>query len=403
MIFLLGNDFLPHLVTLGDLDESIETMMRMYAMTGKSLTKDGDIDWPGLSSYLQAMSLEEPRLLELESIRDVKHPSRMMTLATQRTEIKGEKIDVNHRFDKDVFRSAWYENAFLPKGNRDVLAKLLPGYKFGSSNNKIVNMVKSYLVGIAWVYRYYAQGKNFVNNDYVYRYHYAPLLSDIAFVASKVGTTFQVEDYEFNPEAVEVNPVHQLLSVLPLKSKSLLPFEVEHLTKRDSPIADYFPASEAIERDGMNTDWQGILLINFVDMNRILEAVENTSVFSEERIREFSPTYNIVLKRDPTVSSLDERTRKFRDYLSKESKDNRGNKRYEPRQRQSYSGRGRGRGSQGNPNQSKGRGRGQSGRGRGFQGSQAQTKGRGVQVHKDIPPLPVFKGPKPLPVQRFEL
>jgi 5'-3' exoribonuclease 1 len=65
MIFLLGNDFLPHLVSMGDLDEGIETMIRTYKMNNKSLTNSDDLDWQGLTGYLKALAKEEPRLLEL--------------------------------------------------------------------------------------------------------------------------------------------------------------------------------------------------------------------------------------------------------------------------------------------------------------------------------------------------
>jgi len=328
MIFLLGNDFLPHLVSLADLDESIETMMRIYKMTGVNLTKEKDIDWANMSKYLVALSLEEPRLLELESMRDVKYPSRMMQRATIKTSSIGMgKNDVTvknmNKFDLSIFRGAWYENVFQLKAKNTVFQKLLPQMNFGATNNKIVEMVKSYLTGISWVFRYYSLGMEFVNNDYVYRYHYAPLLSDIAAVSSQFSPP--LNSYDYNSEALEINPVHQLLAVLPLKSKNLLPQEVLHLTNSDSIIADYFPQSQIIERDGMNTDWQGVVLINFVDMNRIINAVNKTTIFSQQRINEFSPVNNIILQKDPALEELDEKARKFRQYTSQESSKGRGN------------------------------------------------------------------------------
>lgn len=424
MIFLLGNDFLPHLVALADLDESIETMMRTYKMNGSPLTKDKEIDWDGLSSYLKALAGEEHRLLELESIRDVKHPSRMMNLATERNEKISSKIQITSNFKPDIFRAAWYENAFQLKAKNNVFKKLLPEQNFGTSNNKIVDLAKMFLTGIAWVYRYYSSGKDFVNNDYLYTSHYGPLLSDMALVADMIGKKFEIkkESYHFNPNAIEINPVHQLLSVLPLKSKDLLPFEVAHLTKNDSIIADYFPEEEIIERDGMNTDWQGVILINFVDMDRIVHAVETTAVFTEERIKEFSPTYNIILKRD---SSKDDKTKNFREFLSRESR-GRGyqgktqGRGYSQRS-QGYQGKTQDRGysqkSQGYSQKSQGyqgKTQGYSHRSQGYQG---KTQGRGYSQKqnnkKEIPPLPNFptessnfpnfNKKKPLEVKKFEL
>ena len=399
MIYLIGNDFLPHLPALNDMDEAIETLMRTYNMNGTSLTKESnqgkegerEIDWSGLSSYLTALADEESRLLELESIKDVKHPSRMIIAATTKTEtMKGNQVVRKSRFNPDIYRGVWYENALGlqgPKAN-DIFSKLVPGYNFGPTTGKIVEMVKSYLTGVSWVYRYYSSGKDFVNNDYVYRDNHSPLLSDIALVSKQFVP--KKEDYEFNQHALEINPVHQLLSVLPPQSKDLLPVEVRHLSNPNSLIADYFPIDEILERDGFNTDWQGILLINFVNMNRIMDAVAQTSVFTPERIDEFSPVHNIVLIKDPQVVALEEKNRKFKQYLDS-SKPQRG--------------RGRGRGQYKQTQRSQGRGyQQQKGRGRGRGEKQTQRR-QPRQQQKKEEPLPKFPSPhkKMVKVQKFEL
>jgi 5'-3' exonuclease len=323
MIFLIGNDFLPHLPTLGDMEEAIETMIRIYKMTNVALTqnhthtKGTEIHWEGLSTYLSALALEEPRLLEMESEREVMFPSSMMEAATRKEQVKsGVEIKKTSSFDVNIFRGAWYNNAFELKGPKanEIFAKLVPGYTFGPTNAKIVELVKNYLIGIAWVYRYYNLGTSAVNEEYVYRYLYAPLISDIA--ATSKQFVVKAETYEFNVNALEINPVHQLLYVLPLTSKDLLPVEVQHLMNSDSLIGDYFPETELLDRQGYNTLWQGTLLINFVNMKRILDAVERTSVFTEERIREFSPVLTVVLVKDKATLEMDERTRKLKSYLS---------------------------------------------------------------------------------------
>ena len=431
VIFLLGNDFLPHIVSLANLDEGIESMMSSYKKAGVSLTKgasssDWDIDWAGMAKFLEILSLEENRLLEMESVRDVKHPSRMMNIATNKSASIGmSKTDVNvgraSKFDSALFRAAWYDNAFNLKTKKDVFAKLMPGAHFGSSNVKIVNMIKEYLIGIAWVFRYYALGMEFVNNDYVYRNHYAPLISDIALVAKKVEV--DKESYYFNPTALEINPVHQLLAILPLQAKDLLPQEVLHLCRSDSIIGDYFPLSVVIERDGMNTDWQGTVLVNFVDMSRIIDAVNRTSVFTQSRIDEFSPVNNVVLQKDVEVVEMRGKNERFRDFLKKETSSGRGRGRGRGdfqggkeggrgdsgyRSSREVSGRGytggRGRGSGGRGYTG---GRGSGGRGN-REGGSERTGGRGYKQSPSPPDqtqtsvLPP-KTYKPLPVQRFEI
>ncbi|GAI96840.1 unnamed protein product, partial [marine sediment metagenome] len=131
------------------------------------------------------------------------------------------------------------------------------------------------------------------------------------------------------------------------------------------------------------------LLINFVDMDRIIHAVETTSVFTEERIQEFSSTYNIIFKRDV---NMDDKNRKFREFLNRESQ-GRGRayqKGYS--QNNKYQGRGRGRGQR----------QGYSGKSQGSQVRQA-PKVRHENKSQSIPPLPNFPQKQAIQVKRFEL
>ena len=441
MIYLIGNDFLPHLPTLNEMEEAIETMIRIYKMTGVSLTNGVDIDWTGFSKFLSALALEEPRLLELESIKEVKYPSKMMEMATQKSQTVGTGVPMGgiqrtSRFDPLIFRGAWYGNAFDLRKNQDVFSKLMPDYKFGATNAKIVEMVKLYLTGISWVFRYYNLGNKAINDEYVFRYLYAPLISDIAMVAKQF--IVNKEDYEFNENALDINPVHQLLAVLPLKSRDILPIEVKHLMDKESPIADLYPESAILDRSGYNTDWQGTLLINFADMKRIINAVEQTCIFTPDRIKEFSPVLTVVLIRDPSTIEMDERTRKFKSYLTTNTS-GRGRGRGRGSSTQSYSGRGTtsrgyesqsysGRGTAPREYQPSGRGRGR-GRGQrtesqgyGSQGYQKQYTPR-EQKEEKLPTIPasvkyspsifvptsapvpvtISKSKVAMPIQKFEL
>ena len=368
MIFTIGNDFLPHMPALEDLEEAISTLTDVYKQTGRSLTSDGDLDWEGLNHYLKNLALEEPRLLEDEAKRDVKFPSRMLQVASKRTEsiqeggpmIIGQKITFETKFDYNVFRGAWYQNELVPKGSDfNVVRQLLPGYNFGVTMDKVVEMCEKYLIGMAWVYNYYTKGAAAINSDFVYRYHHTPVLSDLAAVLDQVG---KVEGYMAQPSQVSLNPIHQLLSVLPLKSKGLLPKEVTHLMTKDSPIADLYPQNTIIEMDGKNAEWQGIVLIPFVDPRRVIAAVNSTTMFTAERAKLYSQGSNIVIIRDPEMAELDKQRRGFRQFLEQEKQ-----KRYGGRGKQHGWGRGdRGRGDNRGRGRDDNRGRGRDqGRGRG--------------------------------------
>jgi 5'-3' exonuclease len=330
MIFTIGNDFLPHMPALENLDEAIITLMDVYKKTGKSLTTATDLDWDSMTTYLTNLAREEPRLLKAESIRDVKYPSRMLIAAAKRTEkieeggamIVGKKITFETAFDYNTFRGAWYQNALTPRGQDLAIARyLLPEYNFGVTMDKVVDMCHQYLIGMAWVYNYYSKGTAAINSDYVYRYHHTPLMSDLASVLTQVKT---VKGYMAHAGQVVLNPIHQLLSVLPLKSKNLLPREVTHLMTKDSPIADMYPETAVIERDGKNADWQGIVLIPFVEPVRVIEAVNTTTMFTVERATVYGQANNVVIIRDPEMAELDKQRKGFRQFLEQEKQRGRG-------------------------------------------------------------------------------
>lgn len=326
MMFLVGNDFLPHMVAIENLYQSIDVLMDTYTKTTLPLTdfKNKDINWQGIVEYISLLAKEEPALLEHESKRNVKHPSRMMELATTKTQRKRNKITIDSKFDINVFRSAWYQNEFSLKGNSEIFQKLLPKVNLGVSNQKIVKMINSYLVGIHWVYRYYTWGMDHINTNWVYRYHHAPLLIDIALVAAQMKG---VDGYKRDDTSIIVNPIHQLLTVLPIKSKELLPKEIKHLMTKTSPIADLYPETAVIELDGKNFDWQGIALISFVEMDRVIKAVEDTTLFSEERAQQYAPANNIVLMKTPDQIAMDKKTQQFKQFLNQKKQNNyRGNK-----------------------------------------------------------------------------
>lgn len=338
LLFMIGNDFLPHMPAFEDLDEALETVSRIYGITQRSIVENGEINWSNLAVFLSNMVAEEHRMMEMESTRDVMYPSRMVEAATTRQRIVadrnamtiGANIIFSSKFNMSVFRNAWYKNALAPKGNMSVFEKLIPDHKFGVSKAKVIDMCQQYLIGMAWVYTYYSQGPSAINTDFVYRYHYTPLISDLYLVLKQSG---KITGYLAHPDQVDLNPVHQLLAVLPLKSKDLLPTEVRHLMTKNSPIADMYPEKALIERDGKNAEWQGTVLLPFIDVRRIIDAVDSTSIFSLERSLVYQQAEAIISQRHLQAKEMDTEAKKLRNFLAQQKF-----------QRSGGRGRGRGRG-----------------------------------------------------------
>ena len=396
MTFLIGNDFLPHQHAFEDVETTMDTLLDVYKVVGLPLVnvETGELILPNLALYLTELPKKEPELLTMLAGKELTYPSRMLQEAFVRPPPpKGFSKAMNvanlpkGTLDYDKFRDLWYQNAFAPKGDLKYMEKLLPTTDFYEvSTDKIVAMCQMFITGMAWVYTYYTQGTAAINNTFIYRHHYAPLLSDLAVIA---GSLDSVDGYLAPPEQDPVNPIYQLLAVMPKKSKALVPVKVRSLLEPESPIADRYPDKALIERDGLDNTWQGIVLLPFVDIDRIIMAVANTAGFTEARAALFTPVEDAVIVRPVEAEELLKKQRAFQSMVNQEK-----NKRFGTGGNGGYSnqptfsggrgrfngrGRGRGRGEQGETGRGRGRGTGRGGYQGGRGGFQGRGRGRATQ------------------------
>src|SRR6266496_4424450 len=105
-------------------------------------------------------------------------------------------------------------------------------------------MAIEYLNGINWICEYYFNGWKGVNLRWYYRYYRSPLFLDIY---NTLGTMINENDFtrltmwKAQENNTFFNVFEQLLSVLPISSKNLLPIELQFLVDVNSPIGDYYP------------------------------------------------------------------------------------------------------------------------------------------------------------------
>lgn len=125
-------------------------------------------------------------------------------------------------------------------------------------------VARAYVEGLAWVLRYYFQGCP--SWEWYYPYHYAPFAADFVDLGKM---TINFEKGRIS------RPFEQLMSVLPAASRHSLP-EVFHelMTEEDSEIIDFYPEDFEVDLNGKKMAWQGVALLPFIDMPRLLAAVE---------------------------------------------------------------------------------------------------------------------------------
>ncbi|KAK0635112.1 XRN 5'-3' exonuclease N-terminus-domain-containing protein [Bombardia bombarda] len=125
-------------------------------------------------------------------------------------------------------------------------------------------VARAYVEGLAWVLRYYFQGC--ASWDWYYPYHYAPFAADFVDLGKM---TINFEHGRIS------KPFEQLMSVLPAASRHSIP-EVFHplMMDEDSTILDFYPEDFEIDLNGKKMVWQGVALLPFIDMPRLLAAMD---------------------------------------------------------------------------------------------------------------------------------
>ncbi|KAJ9063813.1 exonuclease II Exo2 [Entomophthora muscae] len=138
-------------------------------------------------------------------------------------------------------------------------------------------LIQAYAEGIQWVMYYYYRG--IPSWGWFYPYHYAPFLSDLRGLGNlkivlEKGTPFK--------------PFEQLMGVLPSRSMNLVPPAYRPLmTNPGSTIYDFYPLEFETDANGKKNDWEAVVLIPFIDQERLLSAMvsQDHLLTEEERKR----------------------------------------------------------------------------------------------------------------------
>ncbi|GAB65670.1 exoribonuclease [Plasmodium cynomolgi strain B] len=140
----------------------------------------------------------------------------------------------------------------------------------------VKEVVYKYIEGLSWVLLYYFQSCPMWH--WYYPYYYAPLSSDL--IIDNVNFIFHKDE--------PILPLEQLLCVLPSNSSHCLPKSYQELMVRyDSPIIDFYPKTFKEEENGKKYKYQWVILLPFVDKERIIKHARelNDTLTEEERKR----------------------------------------------------------------------------------------------------------------------
>lgn len=313
---LVGNDFLPSLPTCdineGSLDLMFETYKRLLPKMGGYLTHAGSLHRGRVEMFLAELALHEAETLErraqdaeeYDAKRDRRNGSSKVDAAFENLNMD----DLNKSMDFTALQTLHEEGHELEllavvEGSESEADEKRAGKKAAQQEPTMMSrearrffemgdrqqglaawkeryyreklrspqpddrrrVVSSFIEGLHWVLEYYYRGV--ASWDWYYPYHYAPMVSDLVNLSAITVA--------FTPGRPFL-PYEQLMAVQPSSSCKLLPEPYRHLmTDQNSPIADFYPVEFLVDTEGKRADWEGVVLIPFIEEDRLLRAMSS--------------------------------------------------------------------------------------------------------------------------------
>ena len=244
--FFVGNDFIPKIRMFLFLEDGLQQMIWTYNQTFQNkypLTISSKVSLEGLKKFLIFLEKYEKKFIYEQS------------------QVQTEDRFINHmllrNIHNNVFNFETYRKEYYAKANV----------------KNVRQMCLDYLKSLLWVFDYYHSLE--IEWLWYYKYHYAPLITDLAL------TVRSLDDVDFVNLTIFLRdeppkPFVQLLSVLPFQSKNLLPVEYRDL------FADK-PLQFEIDYEGITKEHMAPVLLDFVDYNEIKKKYD--SVIPKEKYK----------------------------------------------------------------------------------------------------------------------
>ena len=258
MSYFVGSDFLPVSPMFENLERSLDLMIKVY---DESLTENGKILFKPLIKFLTKVSKEEEIFLVRESRREKKLGWKLM-----------DNSYVNGRFVYDLFREQWYRIG--PKSDRNI-------------QYDIPRMCKDYVNTLQWILNYYIKGNSNTNQLVYYHYEFSPLIRDV------IKNVKEIQLPEGSLQSL--NPISQLICVIPPQSFEVLPASLYRVIKATSCFKDIFPEKFILDIDGKDYEWQGIPLLPYPDINKINHCIDKLDILNKLKDELKKQEYELII------------------------------------------------------------------------------------------------------------
>uniref|UniRef100_A0AAG5CS45 Uncharacterized protein n=1 Tax=Anopheles atroparvus TaxID=41427 RepID=A0AAG5CS45_ANOAO len=305
LLYLVGNDFIPHLPHLHINENALPILYKAYKdvlpeMDGY-INEGGILNLPRLQMLMRRLAVFD-REQFLERYTDLKYlEGKCGKDNLEAFDVTPSEIIGSSEVDKDLMALIMSSEMLDSEGedgeplvalgdiekDPELFEKEFQSYKRNYYMTKMgysdfteevrAEQAECYVRALQWTLHYYYRGV--VSWSWYYPHHYAPFISDVDNIDHLVLS------YELGCPFL---PFQQLLSVLPAASKSHLPAAYHQLmTDPNSPVYDFYPPEFSTDMNGKQQEWEAVVLIPFIDEKRLLKAMHLCDAFltDEEKQR----------------------------------------------------------------------------------------------------------------------
>jgi 5'-3' exoribonuclease 1 len=256
--FFGGNDFLPKAKMFYHLHDGLNLMFDSYSLTSECgsknyVTVDNEINIDGFRLFVEDVSMSEQQHLIQQCFKPDPRDSKYCTL--------GNNID----FTDNTLLSCVKKGTCPDDSDLDFTSYRRNYYKKCNINTEkgIIEMCKSYLTGMQFVFHYYTRPlKHWKWN---YQYHYPPLMSDFSNFL-KYHSNEELQKIMIIEETLPEVPFVQLLCILPAYSKELLPYYY-HEFFNDKEL---YPENFEIDYEGKTKEHEGVVKLPFINTENVI-------------------------------------------------------------------------------------------------------------------------------------
>jgi len=259
--FLIGNDFLPHLLAYDLRNDGLNILLQkyieLYVIYENNLIKKNNINWGFLKVYLNKLKNNESELL----LKKTKKRKKFRLNKTYDSEYS-KKLDL---LNNSPILNQEKEN-IIDIGTKNWKYRFYKHAMNIYDDDDITQCCINYIEGLKWTFDYYFKGCK--SWKWKYNYRHAPSIQDIINTMNNINLSAIKL-----PESKHYNPIVQLLSIFPKTSIDLIPSEYRKLMKSESNISDYYPSDYQIDTYYKRYFWQCEPILPLIDYDRINSVV----------------------------------------------------------------------------------------------------------------------------------